>query len=157
MLEQAALLLGPPESSGRRVITTGDGGKVLGFACWRLRGKCWWRWLQRSVLEVHEQEDEPLLFTLSRGLTLLPWYEVRDADEQAIGRLLGPLIQDRNQCRCAFRQDDPAATTAVFANVQGACLARLSRDGAGVRLSFDQVLEQEPFLKMLLLASALLH
>lgn len=156
MLEQAALLLGAPEPSGRRVITTVDGGKVLGFACWRLRGKGWWRWLQRAVLEIHEQDDEPLLFTLSRCLTLLPWFEVRDADEHRVGRLLGPLIQDHNECRCAIRQDESAATASVFANPDGGCLARLSRDGEGLRLCFDRSVEQEPFVKMLLLASALL-
>jgi hypothetical protein len=155
MLEQAALLLRPCAPSGRCVITAGDGA-VVGFAGWRHPGRRWWRRLLPAVLEVREQEDEPLLCTLSRCLTLLPWYEVRDAEGHRVGRLLGSLIEDCHERRCAVRRDDPAGTSR-FEGPDGCCLGRLSPDADGLCLTFDRAVEQEPFVKMLLLAAALLR
>src|SRR5262245_15441402 len=108
MLEHAVLLLRPRVASGRREIRAGDTGDPAGYARWQ-NPEGWRRWLGRGVLEVHELEDEPLLCTVRRCWTLYPWYEVRDAEEHQVGRLLGAVIEDAEQRRCARRCWDGAA------------------------------------------------
>lgn len=154
MLEHAALLVRPGDASGRRLILVADSGELAGFARWRTGGG--WRLLGPAVLEVREHEDEPLLCTLRRCWTLLPWYEVRDAEDHRIGRTLGAVIEDRDDCRFAVRREEgPGQCT--FQSRDGTPLAQLSAETEGLRLTFAGIIEREPFVKMLLLGAVLLR
>ncbi len=109
----------------------------------------------RGVLEVHELEDEPLLCLVRRCWTLLPWHEVCDAECHRIGRMLGPVLQDRDERRCAVRCPDGPGQS-VFQTPEGLLLARVDQEQEGARLTFETVIEKEPFVKMLLLGAVLL-
>jgi hypothetical protein len=152
MLENSDLLLRQDEHVDRRLILAAETETVVGFARWRRTERVGWlRVLSPRVLEVREQEDEPLLCTLRRCWTLLPWFAVRDADDQPVGRFLGPVIQDRDHCRCAVYTEDGDGKQ-IFHSPSGVCLARLNPKGRDLHLVFDPVIDKEPFVKMLLLA-----
>ena len=139
----------PGDATGRRAILAADTGEPTGHARWQAPAG-WWRFLVRGVLQVRELEDEPLLCLVRRRWTLLPWYEVCDADEQRIGRILGPVLQDRDARRCATRCSDGPGQIS-FQTPEGILLARVDREPEGDRLTFETVIEKEPFVKMLLL------
>lgn len=154
MLEHAVLLIARDKASSRREILAADRGEPIGYALWHVpRG--WCRFLGRSVLAVHEREDDPLLCTIRRSWSLLPWYEVRDADDQRIGRMLGPVVQDGEEQRLALCCAD-GPRQALFQTPTGIPLARLEREQEADRLTFEAVIEKEPFMKMLLLGAVLL-
>lgn len=149
MLEHRVLLL-RSRTSSIQAIVDGDSGVALGFAHWTPTApRPWWRLLGRGLLEVHEQEDEPLLFTVRRTWSLLPRREVRDAEEQTVGVLLGHLIHDR------FGRLVAALENGVFRNPYQRDLAQLTATNEGMRLTFGDDVVGEPFVKMLLLAAAL--
>jgi hypothetical protein len=155
MLEQRELLL-PPAAAPRRPILAGDSGAAVGFACWRPADSVpWWRRPWRRVLEVHEQEDEPLLFTVRRCWTLLPRREVRDADGWRVGTLLGPLLEDDRGHRLAVRTWEAERGAGVFRSRRGVALAWAAPEGDALRLTFADAVADEPFVKMLLLGAAL--
>jgi hypothetical protein len=150
VLEHRVLLLRSDAASARRAIVDGDSGVALGYARWQPeRRRAWWRVFARGVLEVHEQEDEPLLFTVRRAWSLLPRREVCDADRQPVGSLLGQDVHDRFGRTLAHLQDG------VFRNPHQRILAELTATTDGLRLTFGDDIADEPFVKMLLLASAL--
>jgi hypothetical protein len=150
MLEQRVLLLRPRTASAMQAIADGESGAPLGFARWQEETPSSWRRLfGRSVLAVHEQEDEPLLFTVRRVWGLLPRREVRDAENQPIGSLLGRLVQDQHGRAVASLQDG------VFRSPRQHVLAELFSAPDGLRLCFHADVADEPFVKMLLLAAAL--
>ncbi|HEY7154310.1 MAG TPA: hypothetical protein VH575_10170 [Gemmataceae bacterium] len=150
MLEQRVLLLRPRTASAVQAIADGESGAPLGFARWQAETPSSWRRLfGRSVLAVHEQEDEPLLFTVRRAWSLLPRREVRDAEDQPIGSLLGRLVQDQHGRVVASLQDG------VFRSPRQHILAELVSAPDGLRLCFHAGVADEPFVKMLLLAAAL--
>ncbi len=151
LLEQPALRL--PRGAG--AIARADSGAAVGEARWRRARRPWWRRLGRAVLAVHERQgpgDEPLVFTVRRCWSLLPWREVRDAEGVTVGYLLGPRVCNRFGREVATRgpQGGPA-----FHAPDGRALAQLSAAEDGVHIAFEAELANEPFVKMLLLAAAL--
>jgi hypothetical protein len=158
MLEESELLLRPRNGSALRAIVAADSGKPLGFARWNpAERRPWWRWLVPGTLEVREQEDESLLFTLRRAWTLLAWYEICDADGVLLGRVIGRVVQDHEQRCFAVHQSEEQPGRTAFVSPAGLRLARLKNDADGIRLTFATEIEDEPFLKMLLLGAALYH
>jgi hypothetical protein len=152
MLEHHALLVQSRTSAAVQTILDGDGGLALGFAHWPPQApRAWWPSFGHCLVEVHEQEDEPLLFTVHRAWSLLPRREVRDADGHPVGSLLGRLIQDALGRTIAAWQDG------VFRNPYQRILADLAPSSGGMRLSFADDLNGEPFVKMLLLAATLVN
>ncbi len=157
MLENSALLVRRSEISERRLILAVATEVEVGFACWRTaESGSWWGLPRRRVLEVREQEDESLLCTVCRCWTLLPWFAVHDADDHFVGRFLGPVLQDRSHARCALRREIGLGKW-LFLNPKGLRLASLHRDGDSLRLEFDELIEKEPFVKMLLLGFVIHH
>ena len=156
MLEQDELLIHPRDERGRRLIVAGSSGEVVGHAT-RMPAAGWWgELLYPVVMAVHESGDEPLLFTLRRAWLLSAWYEIREAEEQRVGRVLGPVIQNGSLIPCAYHHQEQEGTARIE-NVQGDVLARLERHKLGHYLVYEPTLRDDPFLKMLLLASALVH
>jgi hypothetical protein len=107
------------------------------------------------VVEVREWEDEPLLCSVRQPWEQLPWYEVLDALDQRVGRVLGTVLQDnRDQflAVCCPR----GRGLALVQTPGGLVLAQLTSEREGSRLTFAPFVAREPFLKMLLLGAALL-
>jgi hypothetical protein len=158
MLEHAALLLPPPGPSGRRAIVAADTGVPLGFA--RRGGHAelpWWRRPLWPVLEVREQDDEPLLFTVRHCWSWRGRRELCDADGRRLGTLLGDAIDDLWGRRLALRSWTTNRTVSTFRTPRGQALASTSADEAGLCLTFAEPALGEPFLKMLLLGAVLLN
>jgi hypothetical protein len=152
MLEHPLLLV-RPGLAGTRAVFAADAARALGGAHWQPRPA--WRRLTRRVLAVHEQEDHPLLFTVRRAWSLLPTWEVRDADGRPVGRLLGGSLWDARGYLLAVRRPLPEGAWA-YCTPAGLALAELLRDAAGVHIAFGEA-AVDPFARMLVLAAALLE
>lgn len=130
-------------------------GEPLGFAGWR-RGGMWPRWLARPVLEVRESDDAPLVFTVHGLWGLLGRWEVRDADGNTLGVLCGPLIKDRFGRNLAL-WEPPGRSVGRARDGEGRELMTVMATPDGTRVAFAAGAERNPFLKMLLLAAALVE
>jgi hypothetical protein len=156
MLENQELWLqrSRADAEARWTILTADHDR-LGQARWRRRPASGWkRWLWRPTLEVVESEDESLLFTARRLWGWSPAWEVRDADEHPLGRILGASLYDMLGRRLAALTPESGGSANVLA-ADGMVLATLERSDEGPRLTFAALVEENPFFKMLLLAVAL--
>ena len=152
MLEQRVLLVRPRTASALQAIVDGESGAPLGFARWEAAAPpSWWPLFGRGVLAVHEQEDEPLLFTIRRAWSLLPRREVRDAEDQPVGTLLGRLVHDQYGRAVAVLQNG------IFRGPRQRVLAEVATTTDGLRLAFRADIADEPFVKMLLLAACLVN
>jgi hypothetical protein len=125
----------------------------VGFVCRRaIASRPWWAWFTPPVLEVREQEDAPLVFTVRRR-----WprrrREVRDADGRLVGWLMGPVVGNRHGRRLAVLER--TAGRGVWRGPDGQELGRLESEGGRLRVTFAPSAAGDPFLKMLLLAAAL--
>jgi hypothetical protein len=157
MLEHPSLLISPwQERPGRAPIAALESRLPLGFVYRRRRAGwlarlCWWR---QHVLAVHECDDEPLLMTVERGL--VPWQSwlVRDADGRRVGRVTSrglfdaidrPLAVPRTSDGVVVYRGDERDLAETRADEEGVCLTFLLEERAS------------PFLKMVLLAGALIH
>ncbi len=152
LLEQIVLLLAGPDAAGRRELFVST-GELAGFAR-RQRDSGWLGWL-RQVVAVHEQFDEPLVFTIRRNLTLKPSHRVLDANDELVGTVALPWILDR----WGFPDVELSVLPeggGVFRSSKGEILAEWGIDGATVRLALHEPARTDPFLKMLLLAATLL-
>lgn len=156
MLEQQSLLLLPWQTGpdARAWIVEPGSSAPLGFVRRRrssgpLSWLCWWR---RSILAVHEYEDEPLLLTLHARLA--SWL-VRDADGHLVGRVRGQRLLDGFGYPLAHLQASPDG--ASYRNRDQHELAVTAREDDGVRLTFLLPEDGNPFVKMVLLAAALVH
>jgi hypothetical protein len=166
MLEHGALLLRPCDAPGNgaasdlrplRTVCDADTGRLLGVAGWRRAGRSWLRWLYRPVLAVHEADDAPLLFTVHRLWGLAPGWEVQDADGHVLGLLYGPHVKDRFGRNLAVGKRGPGGRLTRVCGGDGRELMSIAVLAEGSRLTFAAEVEANPFLKMLLLALALVH
>jgi hypothetical protein len=154
MLEQRVLLLRPPGRSGGRAIADAETGRPLGVARRRPRqAGPWWRRLAAPLWAVHEQEDDPLLFTVRRGWGLGPGKPVRDADGHAVGAVGAGHVWDPAGGTLAVLEPGGPGER-VFRGRGGRELARLAGGPDGLRVAFHPDVA-DPFLRMLLLAAAL--
>jgi hypothetical protein len=155
MLEQPAILLRPwpANEAPRRWIVDAATGTPLGFACWQTPpGPRWWSWLLPAVLEVHEAEDEPLLFTVYRFWGLGPSWVVRDADERLVATVRRRRIEDRFGQRLLVLGSG-ADGVYRFQGHSGREAGTLTRSPEGIRVTFAAA--ANPFTRMALLATAL--
>ena len=152
MLETRELLLRPTAGGQPRVIAGAADGKPVGFAVWVYRPG-WWDRLFGPVLYVHEQEDQPLLFTAHPCWWRWSQREVLDAEGERVGFVRKRHIKDRRNVLYALSLSDGAEV--VYRCVNGEILAATRLTPDGVELSFAKVVEFDPFAKMLLLAAAL--
>jgi hypothetical protein len=106
-------------------------------------------------LEIHELEDESLLFTLLRPWFHLRAWEVFDAEEHLVGGMKRDFVLD-----CFGRMIARAAPLADgagqrFLGPHEDELGTLVSSETGSRLEFAVAVAGNPFAKMLLLAGAL--
>lgn len=163
MLERTSLLLRPwllgPSSGDERIwIIDPLTQSWLGSACRPLargfvgRLRSW----ARPRIAVREADDEPLLFTMSRGLIRRSW-QVCDADGDPIGRIRGLHLNDRNHRQLATLRRSSAEQIGHYETRSGEILATIESGGEGVLLSFQEPSRDEPFLRMAVLAGTLAH
>jgi hypothetical protein len=155
LLEQCVLLVAGPDAAGRRELLAST-GEPTGFAR-RQRDSGWLGWLGwlRQIVAVHEQHDEPLVFTICRNLTFKPAYRVLDANEELVGTIALPWIHDRWGFPDVELSPAPEGG-GVFRSSKGEILAQWAIDGGSIRLILHEPARPDPFLKMLLLAATLL-
>lgn len=154
MLECPALLLDSPRTSGSRSILAAETGKKVGFAEARpLSGI--WGWLGASIIEVREEEDAPLLCTIWRRFAWSLRREVRDAEGYTVGAVVGRIVLNEFNRRIAECTPLSAGQGSML-TPRGELLATLETTATGLKLEFRPEVEGDPFLKMLLLAAALL-
>jgi hypothetical protein len=154
MLEKQVLLVPPRGAAAAQPILDAESGRPLGSARWRPAAGGWWRRLAPPVLEVHEEDDEPLVFTVHRAWGLWPRREVRDADGRPVGWLCGGRVSDAGG-RPVVELAAPAGNGGrVFRGRGGRELARLTPGPEGLRLAFSPDVG-DPFVRMLLLAAVL--
>ncbi len=147
MLERGSLLVREPGADGSRSIEDAATGAELGTA--RPAARPWWLPL-RSVLEIRETGDAPLVFTIRRGWPLLARREVRDAEGRPVGRLHGPLVEDAaGRCLAVLGPDG------TFRRRNGRIAARLTGEKRCIAICFDAETDADPFGRMLLLAAVL--
>ncbi len=154
MLEQQLLVLRPGPSRTPQTLVEAATGTPLGFTRWRAPGGWLRRWLVGPILEVHEQEDEPLLFTVSRCWSIAARHLVCDADDVPVGVLDRARLLDRFGHLFAVRRRE--GDRDVFRTTTGCPVAEAEPVDETVRLSFHAAVENEPFAKMLLLAAVLI-
>jgi hypothetical protein len=134
------------------VIAGAADGQPVGFAVW-LHHPGWWNRILGPVLCVHEHEDQPLLFTAQPCWWRWSQREVLDAEGERVGFVRKGSIKDRYNLLYACSRPD--GDEIVYQCVNGEVLAAMRFTPAGVELSFANVVESDPFAKMLLLAAAL--
>jgi len=159
MLELPKLWLGPWKIQGElsyRFILDPIDHSFLGVARQRSQASSvWFGYLNRPVIEVHEGEDESLVFTVSRMWGLGTGWQVCDADGQRTGTLRAELIRDRLGCNLAVIELSQEAGEGRWLNPGSEELARFAPSSDGQLISFGTHVEANPIFKMLLLASLL--
>jgi hypothetical protein len=140
----------------------------------------WSRWLAPTAWDVFETDDLSHVFSLRRTWPWSPEWTVHDAEGHGVGsvltrparladlrlflsdvrrpnfdRLAETRIED-HQGRCVARVQDNG-DTCFFLSISGTKLGCLSRRGEESELTFAAVTTQSPFLRMLLLAAALVR
>src|SRR5262245_21838674 len=138
VLEQPELRPGPG-------LLHGPDGVVVGLTR-RLDAPPWRGWLLGPTLAVHETGDEPLVFTVSRRLSLLPRWDVHEAEGELVGTVGGRWAVDRWE-QPVLRLDPDGTFRSVNRQVLG------SWDGT--RLTFAAEVAHEPLARMLMLAHVL--
>jgi hypothetical protein len=166
MLERQTLLLRPwapavrPSRAGgsaaRREVVDPETGAALGFVRRRSGGgRGWGPWAAAPVLAVHEAGDEPLLCTLQRFWWFGRFWELREADTHRVATIRRRRIIDRWGRLLAVRESAPGGAVAWVAHDGGKALATVTPIAGGVRLHFADEVAGLPFVKMALLAAAL--
>lgn len=165
MLEHASLILrrdaAPPngEINDLKIcwtISEAASGAALGVAGWARGSSRSWNWFGRRILAVHETEDAPLVFTIHRRWGLTSTWEVCDADEQILGRVAGAVVKDRFGRNLALLERPRRGPWRVR-DLDGRELMTVQKGSEVVQVQFGVAAEGNPFLKMLLLAVALVR
>ncbi len=161
MLELSCLVIGPWKPPGPqkrhhwyRTLRDASSGAEAGVAIWQSSGLRWLRFLWPVQLAVHESEDEPLLFTVQKLWTPWPRWTVQDADLRTVGTVGPPWLFDPQRRRVG-KMESNARGDLHFLAAEGQELAVLSGNEER-QLRFKETVMDEPFLKMLVLAGALL-
>ncbi len=164
MLEQSVLVLRPwsnPAGEGhapRIFIDAEDAGPTLGFAHWQPTPDQSWlqRLVERPVLTVHEMDDEPLLMSLHKGWNWRPSWEVCDAEGETVGRVHGSLLLDPYDRPMGKWRWSGDRKSGVIGSAEQGELARVHIAAEGHWLRFTEQ-APSPFVRMVLLAAALVH
>ena len=162
MLEQGVLLLRPwtaiPAAGGEeRAVHDPATQTIVGWVRRLPKSRGWRGWFRTPRLQIHEAGDEPLLFTMRRIWGIPPRWEVRDADQQRVGFVRRGLIQNRFNRGLALVELLGGTRGVRFHNgYEGVELARLLPQSGGAELTFAPACGDNPFVKMLLVAAAVL-
>ena len=154
MLEVTALFLGRSEGGVRPIVA--DTGVPVGSARrMSARPAIWW-WVGRTVMEVREADDEPLLFSICRRWGLWSRYDIRDADDVYVGGLRGIQVWDAFGAPLASLGADEGTGARRWVGLAGSVLAEVRADTEGTHLRFTDEASGSPFVRMVLLAAVLM-
>jgi hypothetical protein len=154
MLEVTELYLGRNVGGVRPIVA--DTGVRVGSARWTSARSLLWWWVGRTVLEVREADDEPLLFTIYRRWGLMSRYDIRDADDVYVGGVRGAQVCDAYGAPLAGLCADEGAGARRWEGVAGSVLAEVREEREGTRLRFTDNAGDSPFVRMILLAAVLI-
>jgi hypothetical protein len=156
MLEQVHFLIQRGEGETAWTIADAETNRPLGLARWRpWSGPLWLSWLAQPTLDVFENEDEPLVFTVRRLWGLSSKWEVRDADGQRIAEVRHGLVLDAfDQFWARLERSADGSTIRFLGHSQE--LARATWSEEGIRFAFAPPVESYPLVKMALLAVVLI-
>jgi hypothetical protein len=163
MLERQTLLLRPwapvvrpspaaGRAEARREVIDPETGAALGSA--RRRPGGWGPLAAGPALVVFEAGDEPLLCTLQYFWWFGRFWEVREADGHRVATIRPRRIIDRWGRLLAIREGRPGGVV-LWGLPGGAALATPTTAADGLRLRFADSVAGLPFVKMALLAAAL--
>lgn len=110
-----------------------------------------------SCLEVCETEDAALLMSLEQGWFSFGRWRVLDAERSQIGSIVGPhLLDEQGSCFAAVSNESAAAR--YIRRNDDAILVRLETvDDGALIVRFAEDLEENPFLRMVLLGACILQ
>jgi len=138
------------------VISEPESRRPLGLARWRPRPRPFWRrWFTPAVLEIVESEDESLLCTVQQSWGLRAGWDVFDADNRYVGSIHGAYVLDPFGRPLAILVSSDTAVQKSFVDASRRELGTLLQDASGDCLSFGTALPDNPFARMLLLATVL--
>jgi hypothetical protein len=115
----------------------------------------WWPRLARLIVEVRESEDDSLLFTMSRRWALGESWVVGDADRRPVGKLCGNLLRDALGRRLAVLEKQDGGISGRWRDLEGRELGTFAEADQGMLATFDGSGAENPFVRMLLLATLL--
>jgi hypothetical protein len=163
MLEHHGLWLGPwsalsqaggePVSCQRSLYDAGR--RTLLGTVRQVDVRGWWPPLTRLTLEVHESQDDSLLFTMSQRWALGESWLVADADRRRLGKLCGNLLRDAFGRRLALVETLDGSKFGRWRDLEGRELGTFTEAEQGVLATFDLTAAENPFVRMLLLATLL--
>lgn len=110
-------------------------------------------WLARARLQVVEMDDESLLFTARQGFWKTSWV-VEDADGRLVGTVAGAEALDQ-QGRLLGRLTTSDHGLGRLVYEDGRELASWTASAGGIQLTFGDLLDNNPFARMVLLAALL--
>jgi hypothetical protein len=113
--------------------------------------RSWLAPLQSYRLEVLETEDEAQLMTVVRTWGLFRLWDLYDAEDNRIGSIYPPVLLDREGLRRGYLE----LPRNKILGVSGATLADFDVDGQRLELRFAAGLDDDPYLRMLLLGGVL--
>ena len=105
-----------------------------------------WSWCFPTVWTIHEWFEEPLVFSIRRDWTVVPRWEVRDAENRTIGWVGRRLALDRFE-DVLFR----VSPQGLFRSPEGIDLGAFTDS----ILRFGPLTAGQPFVRMLLLAQVI--
>jgi hypothetical protein len=114
-----------------------------------------WPWAARGGIAAYESPDGSLLFTARPSGWLRRRTVVSDPDGYRVASIRGPHVVGRSNRIVALRRDAAGARAGVFVGPLGIEVGHWRPDGTGTIIAFTDVLRDEPFVKMGLLAAVL--
>lgn len=161
MLEHRSLLLlaDPSGVAGNVTIVDLETGLTVGGARRSPPRKLlgWLPWWTRPTLTVHESGDEPLLCVIERGIMCWTSWRVREAEGSPVGRVTPTKLFGLRDAPLAEVLAGSKAETLHFHSPQGEELACCYADRGGIVLKFAADAHNNPFIRMVMLAAALLQ
>ena len=114
----------------------------------------WLSWLSQPVVEVFETEDDSFLFRTWRSWGVA-WH-VCDAEGRPAGTVRGPDVRGNQGQLIAVMKTAPDAQAGCWESPQGRELGTFRSAEDGIVASFaPELLDEDPFVRMVLLAALL--
>jgi hypothetical protein len=115
----------------------------------------WFGSIAWPVVEVLESEDESLLFTLDRYVGFRASWLVRDADGHRLGTIRGQEVRDGSGQALGCLRWNADGRQGRWLGMGGQELGAVLRTREGLEVVFGSELEENPFAKMVFLATLL--
>lgn len=156
MLERKSLWLGPWQPGATRLIRDPATREQLGIVRKRTPARPWWApWFDQTVVDIFETEDESHVFSIAQRL-ISSAFEVTDSENRSVGLVRKGTVQDAHgQLVGVLKLPDHHGQGQVAA-AQGQELAVLAHLEDGLDLTFSELLDGNPFARMLVLAGLIM-